>query len=196
MVGNYGFENNIFTKISGSGVIPTVVTIDENNNVKIEYPLDGAGYTESIEKMFPKEYQEIIWNSLDNNSENYKEIKTKEIAYAKSYLEKIGRTSPIEDHVEKVILTDKGVLVEVSNGIIEIFEKQYPRYPYFIGNQEVIEDGVRMVYEMNYDQDNLVIEFIKYKYDAKEEIEKFLFNSETGDQIKLLESKDYIYGNG
>ena len=183
MVGNYGFENGIFTKVSGSGVIPIVVTLDENNCTHIEYPLDGSEYAESIEKMFPKEYQEIIWNSLDNSSENYKKIKAKEIDYAKVYLEKIDRATSIEDYVEKVLLTDKGVSVEVSNDMIETFYKEHHKYPYFIGNQEVIENGIRMVYEMNYDEEKLIIKFIKYNYDTKEEVEKFIFDSKTGEQV-------------
>ncbi len=56
-VGWFGFENGVFTKISGSGAIPTVMTFFRNENGTyslLEYKelMDGAGYTDSIKKIF------------------------------------------------------------------------------------------------------------------------------------------------
>ena len=182
MVGDYGFENEIFTKVSGSGITPIVVTLDEYNIATIEYPMDGSGYTKSIEQMFPEQYQDVIWDSFDANSDAQSKLKGQEVAYATAYLKKIDRDAQIKDHVEKVLLTDKGVSVEVSNGL-EMFFKEHSNYPYFIGNKEKLEDGIRMVYEMNFHENASEIEFVKYNYDTKEVMERFVFNAKTGQSL-------------
>ena len=44
-----------------------------------------------------------------------------------------------------------GVSAQVSNMLVS---KNYANYPHWVGNQEKIEDGIRFVYEMNYDKEN------------------------------------------
>ncbi len=66
--GAFGFENGIFTKVSGSGAIPTVMTFSRDNNggyslLEYKEPLDGAGYTDSIKKMFPQKLQNRVLSS-------------------------------------------------------------------------------------------------------------------------------------
>ena len=182
MVGNYGFENGSFNKVSGSGVIPAVFTIVEGEVMGIEYPLDGSGYVESIEDMFPKEYLDTVWDSVDSGSDNYKIIKDQEMAIAQAYLDSIGRDAPIEVEVERKLITDMGVSAEVSNGL-ENFFKEHNAYPYYVGSAEVIEDGVRMVYEMRYETGATEIEFIKYIYDNEEVVEEFKFDAKTGRKV-------------
>ena len=60
MYGEYGFTNDKFIKVSGSGVIPAVMKLEKIESgfkgKSIKYPEDGAGYTDSIKKMFPLRY--------------------------------------------------------------------------------------------------------------------------------------------
>lgn len=181
MVGYYGFVNNNFEKVSGSGIIPAVVTLKNNNEVDIEYPQDGSDYASSIKEMFPLKYHSRIFG--DNDSDR-KDLTEQERAYAKEYLSKIGRKAEIGDYgdFEHTLLTSLGVSVEVSNGL-EDFYKAHNYYPYFIGTKEIIEDGVRMVYELSYQESQQEITFTKYLYDSKNLVEQFVFNSITGKQI-------------
>lgn len=181
MVGYYGFVNNNFEKVSGSGIIPAVVTLKNNNNVEIEYPEDGSYYTTSIKKMFPEKYHDRI---LKQRDEDRNDLTKQEQAYAKEYLSKIGRKAEIGDYrdFEHTILTSLGVSVEVSNRL-EYFYKAHSYYPYFIGTKEMIEDGVRMVYEMSYQESLQEIRFTKYLYDSKQFVEQFVFNSLSGEEI-------------
>lgn len=185
MVGYYGFVNNNFEKISGSGIIPAVVTLKNNNDVTIEYPKDGAYYSSSIKEMFPLKYHSRIFGSNDSDSkDDRKNLTEQERAYAKEYLKKIGRKAEIGDSsdFDHILLTDLGVSVEVSNEL-EDFYKAHSYYPYFIGTKEIIEDDVRKVYEMSYHEKQKEIKFTKYTYDAKEIVEQFVFNSITGEKI-------------
>ena len=144
MVGHYGFINNNFETVSGSGIIPAVITLKGNDEVEITYPKDGSYYTKSIEEMFPKEYVNRIFKESDNDR---KTLEEQERAYAKAYLDKINRSANIGDYgdFEHKILTSLGVSVEVSN-VLEDFYKMNNYYPYFIGTKEHIEEGVRIVY--------------------------------------------------
>lgn len=181
MVGYYGFVNNNFEKASGSGIIPAVVTLKNNNEVTIEYPKDGSDYASSIKEMFPLKYHSRIFGDNDSDRKNLKE---QEQTYAKEYLSKIGRNADIGDYgdFEHTTLTKAGVSIEVSNKLEDFF-KMHSYYPYFIGTKEIIEDGVRMVYEMSYQERQQEITFKKYLYDSKKLVEQFVFNSITGEKI-------------
>ena len=181
MVGYYGFVNNNFEKGSGSGIIPAVVTLKNNNDVEVEYPKDGSYYASSIKEMFPSKYHNRIFKESDKDR---KDLTEQERAYAKEYLSKIGRKADIGDYsdFEHTTLTSLGVSVEVSNGL-EDFYKAHSYYPYFKGTKEIIEDDVRMVYEMSYKESQQEIIFTKYSYDSKKVVEQFVFNSITGEQI-------------
>lgn len=185
MTGWYGFQNDNFVKVSGTGVIPAVVTISDHNDVSIEYPEDGSYYAPSIRKMFPLKYHTRIFDDKDGDG---KTLKKQEQAYAKDYLSKIGRKAEIGDYgdFEYTLLTDLGVSVEVSNKL-EDFYKEHSNYPYFIGTQEYIENNLRMVYQMSYREDQREIEFTRYAYDSKEILEQFTLDATTGDRITLSE---------
>lgn len=178
MKGWYGFENDNFVKVSGSGIIPAVITLDGNNKISIEYPLDGSEYKPSIEKIFPEKYQNRIFNQT---KEDYNNLKQQETQYAKKYLSEIGRDAKIGEYsdFQHTLLTHVGVSVEVSNKLQE-FYKNNNYYPNFIGTRELLENGARMVYEMTYDKNQDEIKFIKYKYQTKEIIEQFIVNAKTG----------------
>ena len=183
MYGEYGFENGNFVKVSGSGMIPAVFTFTDSDGgpacMKIEYPEDGSGYGKSIKAMFPAEYQSRALNPSDSDMQ---ELTAQERAYATSYLKKIGRAAVIGDYgdFQHTLLTDVGVSVDVSNGISD---KRFADYPMWIGNREVLENGVRYVYEMSYNEKVHEIDFTKYEYDTNKTVELIRVNSMTGQII-------------
>lgn len=185
MVGNYGFQNENLVKVSGSGIVPTVITLYENNDVEIETPKDGNHYEDSIKEMFPKKYHKRIFREKNSDIEN---LKKQERAYAEEYLKQINRDAQIGNYgdFEHILLTDVGVSIDVSNGLLEDFYPFHSNYPYFIGTQEYIENGVRVVYDLGYNDEQNEIIFTKYNYNSNEIIEKFIFDSGTGDDITTL----------
>ena len=183
MYGEYGFENGNFTKVSGSGIIPAVFTFTNSENgfacTKMEEPEDGARYGDSIRRLFPPEYLDRVLSPTNNDSQD---LKSQERSYASGYLKKIGRNAEIGNYgdFEHILLNDVGVSVEVSNSIND---KQYANYPYWIGNREALENGIRYVYEMSYNEKEHEIVFMKYEYDTKKTVELIRLDSITGAQL-------------
>ncbi|OLN28951.1 hypothetical protein [Desulfosporosinus metallidurans] len=63
--GAFSFENGIFTKVSGSGAIPTVITFSKNEHGEyslLDYkePQDGAAYIDSMKKMFSNKFKDQV----------------------------------------------------------------------------------------------------------------------------------------
>ncbi len=156
MYGNYGFQDGNFVKVSGSGVIPTRVTFEKNGSL-IEYkePLDGSMYTKSVKEIFPQKYHSRVLSIKDSDHED---CKKQEHAYARAYLDKIGRRATIGDYgdFEHTLLTDLGVSVEVSNSLLA-YEKSPDLFigkcPYWVGTQEFLENGERFLYRTAYDKE-------------------------------------------
>lgn len=185
-IGWYGFENNHFVNVSG-GAFPAVITLNSDNNVKIETPEEGSYYKTSIEKMFPKEYHGRIFKYDDADHDN---LKQQEMKYASEYLLKIGRNAEIGENFdfEYTFPTDAGVTEEASNRL-QLFYKEYGYYPDFIGTRERLENGVRMVYETSYHKNQDEIRFTKYDYNTKKIVAQFIADAKTGDIITKSKGK-------
>lgn len=179
----FGFENGYFVE-KGGGRIPAVMTFEKTtdgyNLLSIDYAENGTRYQPSIERMFPKKYQYRVMFSTEKDSEN---LWNQNKAYAKAYLDKIGRSEEIRRYseVEHILLTDVGVSVEVSNKILE--NKNIANYNYDLGYFESVEDGVRYIYSKSYDKNQNKIICTKEVYDTKEIVEKIEINSLTGEVI-------------
>lgn len=181
----FGFENGNFVDMSG-GQMPAVFKFNADNYslISISYPEDGTNYTSSIKKLFPKKYKSRALNPTDKDFQNLNNQINK---YAEDYLNKIGRKAAVGrmDDFEYVLPTDVGVSIEVSNKLTEM-AKELSYYPYWIGNQEIIENDIRYVYETKYDKENNQIIYSKYKYDTPEITEeRIVINSLNG---KIIES--------
>lgn len=179
----FGFENDCFVDVSGCQM-PAVFEFDADTYelLKATYPLDGADYASSIKKMFPKIY-ELKLNNL--NDSDYESLNNQLDKYANDYLKTIGRDAKVAriSDVNYQLLTDMGVSVDVSNSLSDI-EKAAP-YPYWIGNKEIIENGIRYIYQMDYDEENNIIIYSKYKFDNPDSVdEKIVVNSLTGEIIE------------
>ncbi|MFZ5643689.1 MAG: DUF4825 domain-containing protein [Bacillota bacterium] len=177
--GAFGFENGIFTKVSGSGAIPTVMIFSKNENGEyslLEYkvPEDGAGYVDSIKKMFPKE----LWDKV-LSADKYPELIRQQEEQAEKYLQSIGRNAKVSAaHVDKKLAD---IDVQASNKLFAEYTKFNAflnSCPYWLGTRERVENGVRYIYETSqvkagdgYDliifrktkEDGTVVEEYKYK---------------------------------
>jgi len=146
--GEFGFENGIFTKISGSGAIPTVITFtigkgDSYTLKDYKEPLDGSAYDASLAELFPAD---LLTQAHSTDSYNAN-LSTQEEEYASKYLKLIGREAMVqESNVEKEL---PDMNTQVSNELMSL----YSEYPYWIGNTEKIEGGVRYVYQTDWQSD-------------------------------------------
>lgn len=187
MYGEYQFQDNSFIKEAGSGSIPAVMTFtyDEQEGYVLknyEIPADGGYYIESIHELFPKE----LWDRcISQTEEDFADLTMQEQAYAKHYLQQIGREATIGDYGDypHTLLTDAGVSVEVSNMmcVSAKFDEMW-KYPDWIGNRELLEDGVRYVYAMSLDNEKHEIIYTKSVYDTQAVIETHIFDSLTGEK--------------
>ena len=118
---------------------------------------------------------------IEKDDEDESNLTFQEEKYAKDYLKSIGRSAQILKYkdFDHILLTDRGVSVEVSN---KIPGKELPNYPYWIGKCEKIENGMRVVYEMIYNQNDKYIVFKKYEYESKNELEFIKYNAQTGER--------------
>jgi len=147
-IGYFGFENGIFTKVSGRGATPTVITLCRGTNGEfslVDYinPEDGSGYGPSLKKMFPRR----LLNKVKSAHEKYPELLRQQERQAKQYLKAIGRNAVVDgNHVEKKLAN---INVEASNKLFGEYAK-YNAFinscPYWLGTREIIEDGVRYIY--------------------------------------------------
>lgn len=168
MYGEYGFQNDAFIKISGTGAIPTVLTFDYDEDAgytlrSYTVPNDGSGYLDSVKEMFPKDLYNYVLSVSDSDLSS---LEAKERKYAKAYLDKIGRSAVIGDYAD--IKYDFPQISSDASG--EIF-KRYWEYPNWLGTEEKIENGVRYVYETqwkDYGNDDSMIYFTKYVYSTGE----------------------------
>jgi hypothetical protein len=148
--GAFGFENGIFTKISGSGAIPTVMTFRKNQKseytlIKYQEPVDGSYYVKSIKKMFPKK----LWGKvLSIKQSDYLKLTKQQEKQAKEYLKSIHRSAKVtEKYVEKKPVK---IDVQASNKLFAEktkYDAELNNFPDWIGTRELIQNGVRYIYE-------------------------------------------------
>ena len=137
----------------------------------------------NLKKMFPKSCVNDVLNLSDKNE---KSINEQQKEYAKSYLKSIGREATVGtmSDFEYPLLTDMGVSVDVSNRM-DYYILKNEQYPYWIGNKELIENGIRYVYQMDYNKSENKIIYTKYEYENPNNIiEKIIVDSLTGKEIK------------
>lgn len=180
--GEYGFENGILTKVSGTGVIPTRITFSKSQEgyslVEYKEPKDGSEYEKSIKEMFPSNLAKRALHYTDQDAEKCYQ---QEYQYAKEYLTSIARDAEVNFKVDRKLAN---MNVEVSNTLLDL----YHEYPYWIGTQEKIEHDVRFVYEKLW-QDNGngdgIVTFRKYKYDNNEVVEEYVIEIKDGKSTYL-----------
>lgn len=163
--GYFGFENGIFTKVSGSGGIPSVMTFSKNP--KGQYSLldykeaeDGANYPSSIKKLFPIRLHAKVFAA----NEDYPKLIKQQEEQAREYLKSIGRSAKVSGaHVDKKLMD---INSEASNKLLTEYTK-YDAFlnacPYWIGTRECIENGERFIYETSQSKSSDGCDLITFK---------------------------------
>ncbi len=187
---SYGFEDGWFIEQGGHS-IPAVMRFELKDGIysflDVEYAEDGANHIKSIKRMFPKIYEGRVNNLTKKEQES---LDSQREAYAKAYLDSIGRQAPIGDYsdLNVVLLTDVGVSVEVSNKLLGI-KTNFDTGK--IGWFEQIENDVRYIYRTSYAQEQSRIIYTKENYETKEIVEKIEVDSLTGNIISAHNSPLY-----
>jgi bla regulator protein BlaR1 len=162
--GAFGFENGIFTKISGSGAIPTVITFSKSEKGEyslLEYkePMSGDGYHQSKKDMFPQR----LWDKVLSEQEYYPDLAKQQEEQAKQYLQSIGRNAEVSAAPVERKLTKN---VEASNKLFGEFTKydaEFNNFPYWIGTKEIVTVGVRYIYETSQSKTSDGYDLITFK---------------------------------
>lgn len=146
--GWFGFQNGIFTFVSGAGVIPTVITFSQNE--KGEYvlqdykePLDGSMYRESVKRMFPANLLTKVFQS----DKYVGELARQQEQQAQAYLKSVGRDAVVSfAFVEKQL---PRIEAQASNALLDRTsnDARLSYFPYWLGTIERLENGTRYVYE-------------------------------------------------
>ncbi|ATW28768.1 transcriptional regulator [Candidatus Formimonas warabiya] len=160
----FGFEDGIFTSISGSGSIPTVISFSKNERgnyhlVQYKEPMDGAGYSESVKEMFPKQ----LWDQVFNNNQ-YPTLARQQEDQAKLYLDSIGRKAQVSSAV--VEKKPARINVEASNKLfaeLTKWDSELNKFPYWLGTKEILENGVRYLYETSQSKTGDGFDLISFK---------------------------------
>jgi len=147
---SYGFENGIFTVRSGCGAIPAVIVFsgsgDDYTLLSYTEPQDGVNNEESKKALFPSE----LWSDVLNADQYYPELQQQQVEQAQAYLTAIGRDAEIEpNYVEKQQFNISSEAFSALTAIKELYE-----FPYWVGSQEFVVDGVRYIYEAGDEDDD------------------------------------------
>lgn len=190
-VGNYGFVNGNFEEVSGSGAIPSRLTFrkDENGGLTLVdfwQAEDGSRYVDSIRETFP---EKLVAQALDAQS-YYQDLKAQKVAYALAYLEEIGREAQIGDYADfdHPLAVDQGMPGPVSD---ELMNERW-EYPFFLGSEERLEDGVRWIYSNEWapSGNGGTVTYTKTNFDTGEIAEKYVYRVVGDTYTEVTESED------
>ncbi len=176
----YGFENDVFTQISGCSSIPVLIIFSGKEStgyslLSYREPLDGNHYQKSVREMFPGS----IYIAFQFSGRYHKNLQLQEEVYAKQYLASIEREGyKISNGSLPKILPEMNV--QASNQLIGLFGE----YPYWLGTLERLENGTRYIYCKEFDQANQIVTYTKTNADGAV-VEKYVIDTTDGTLIFL-----------
>ena len=187
----YGFVNDKFIAKTGVSVIPTTITLDNDNHV-IDYKEaeDGANFTESIQEMYPKLIQRRYEGVLSEPT-TYEDLNNQSKIYAQVYLSKIGRETEIGTYSSYSfnVLSDYNVSTEVCNALGE----RHSDYDIYVGTFETIEGGERYKYYQLWEDDsettysgNGIVTYKKERMSDQKIIEEFRYRVKGDSYAQIL----------
>lgn len=176
---SFGFCNGYFMAESG-GTNPAVITVNTaSGEWTLSRPRDGSYYGDDIRTLFPAEVRE---RALDYTAEDCQSLWEQEQKQALAYLNSIGRYTDVVNYgdIEHIFLTDCGISAEVDNAILGLCLPFHNE----IGNYEAVEDGVRYVYQTDYNSKTDRVEFTKYEYGTEKAVQFIAVDGTTGKVIE------------
>ncbi len=134
----FGFENNIFTSVSGGGGEPVRLQLKKSEDGEyevLEYKraMDGGMWAQSIREMFPPDLAEIVIRGDEKTSQ---ELWEQQVLKAKKYLEEINRTdAPVMPHAAKERGDDK------ARKAIYLVTTMRREFPEWNGTREILANS-------------------------------------------------------
>ncbi|MDH7524471.1 MAG: hypothetical protein QHH10_04070 [Peptococcaceae bacterium] len=131
----FGFENNIFTSVSGGGGEPVRMQLKKSDNGEyevLEYKraMDGGIRAQSIREMFPQDLAEVV---IKGDEKTYKELWDMQVKKAQKYLEEINRAgAPVISHVAKERADEKA---SKAIYLVTIMRREFPEWN---GTREIL----------------------------------------------------------
>ncbi len=131
----FGFENGVFTTVSGGGGGPVRIQLKQQENGEyevLEYKeaMDGGMWGESIREMFPEDLAELV---IKGDKKGNEELWNMQVVEAEKYLEEIGRKdAQVASRVDK----DRGS--DESKRAIYLVTAMKPDFPEWNGSKEFL----------------------------------------------------------
>ena len=184
------FENGILTSDTGGNGFATFLLEPQSGGgytVKdVTLPQDGEDrYASSLREMMPSS---LVRRAEENMGGIAVSVKAQKEAYAKAYLDSLGRKAEII--VEPSELPERTLLADVVVPLtVERIDRDYPAladYPYYIGTLERVENGMRWVYETEASADRGLITFTKRNYADGLVYSRTLLDFNTADVVDSL----------
>ena len=131
----FGFENNIFTDVSGGGGSPVRMQLKKSADGEyevLEYKraMDGGMWAQSIREMFPPDLAEVVIKSDKKISQELWEM---QVIKAQKYLEEINKADiPIMSYVDKERGNDQA---RKAIYLVAIMRRDFPEWN---GTREIL----------------------------------------------------------
>lgn len=170
----YHFEDGVFVNISGTNpkALIRFQRTDSGSYELIDYTrldiFSGLSDEELRDLLLPLEETGKEYSYTD---QDLQEIRAQADERATEYLKSINRTAEVgvrQDHEGQRLedlISDK----ELLNRLYK--DDMLGRYPYWTGTTERIENGVRYVYQTDFDRDNQMILYTKLEYGGNRAVE-------------------------
>jgi len=190
LFGTFQFQDGKFVMNDGSGITPAVIRLlkePDGRFVTLDYH-QVSGSKDDLEASVKEVFPEKLWESCIFPSEkDQTELKNQVCAYAKEYLETIGRKATVGYYGEfpHTYPIDEGIPPEIYKKISDSIKYSAgpgASAPAWLGNVECLEDGVRYIYQQDYDTEKQEIIFSKLLYETREIIQKEVYDATTGKQ--------------
>ncbi|MCQ2462659.1 MAG: helix-turn-helix domain-containing protein [Clostridia bacterium] len=188
---SFGFVNGFFIPV-GASFCPAVYKFRKDGDkyiyVDCRYAEDGEYYEKSIKEMFSASCARHALSGISADENNSLWINC--VKQAQAYLVKTKRNAQISDYsdIKHILLSDLGISDEVCN---KLCDSALP-YDMEIGNHEVVENGIRYVYQTECDGADSPVKFIKFRYKDNKIVEYKAFDGLTGEEIKNPEKPDSV----
>ena len=193
---SFGFYNGFFTDVGG-GRIPAVYTFAREGGgwrlTAENTARDGDVYASSIRALFPSRYAQAVLRGLSR--EQSAAIWSDLVSQARAYLAAIGRGAEVCAYGDIVteFLSDYGV----PNEACDKMDAMRMGYDMYVGNHETLENGVRYVYQTEYDFASGCVTFTKFEYETGAVAEFIAANAQTGEpapDVPAPETAEYRMG--
>ncbi len=179
---SFGFYNGFFTDVGG-GRVPAVYTFAREGGgwrlLSENTATDGERYVSSIRALFPSRYAKAVLRGL--SPEQSAAVWNDLVLQARAYLAAIGRGAEVCAYGDIVteFLSDYGV----PNEACDKMDAMRLGYDMYVGNHETVENGVRYVYQTEYDFASGCVTFTKFEYETGTVVEFIAADAQTGERV-------------